>query len=176
MAEHGGRHERDRGFTLVELVTIVAIVGFVMTAITAAMIIFLRNSDDLEDKLDASHSAQLTTRYLPSDLQSVAPGGATTSGFIPVCGITPDVLVLAWTDLSTTPSTRYDAIYHVNGNELRRSLCIDGAVVQSNDLAHNVSSAVATLTADKVELQITTASTEADPTGYVYSIFGIRRT
>jgi Tfp pilus assembly protein PilW len=170
-----GRHDRDGGFTLVEVVIVTMVLGLVTTALTGILLAFLNHSDDLPDKLAASHSALLTARYLPSDLQSVKPGGVTTSGFTPICGLTPDVLALSWTDFATSPNTRYDAIYRLDGGAITRTLCVNDVVRSSMAVAHNVASATATLIDRRLVLSVTTAGTGSDPSGFNYSIFGSRR-
>jgi prepilin-type N-terminal cleavage/methylation domain-containing protein len=170
-----GGHDRDSGFTLVELVIVTMVLGIVTTALTGTLMVFLRNSDDLPDKLAASRSALLTTRYLPADLQSVKPGGVTTAGFTPVCGLMPDVLALSWTDFATTPNTRYDAIYRLDGGAITRTLCVNDVVRSSMAVAHDVATATATLIDRKLVLSVTTTGTGSDPHGLTYSIFGSRR-
>src|SRR5688572_11903328 len=87
-------HRREAGFTLPELVLAVAILGLVMAPLTAGIIIFLRSFDDTEDRMVASHDAQLVSVYLPGDVQSAT--SVDTSG-IGACSGQPSVLRLGWT-------------------------------------------------------------------------------
>jgi prepilin-type N-terminal cleavage/methylation domain-containing protein len=61
----------DAGFTLVELLLAVVLLGVVMTAIGNAMIGFTRNTDATIHRLGESHDAQIAAAYFTQDVASI---------------------------------------------------------------------------------------------------------
>lgn len=60
----------ERGFTLIEAVISVAILGIVMAALATAMILYFRTTDATTQKLSESPGLQLAASYFASDAQS----------------------------------------------------------------------------------------------------------
>lgn len=60
----------ERGFTLIEAVVGVAILGIVMVAMATAMILYFRTTDATTQKLSESPGLQLAAAYFASDAQS----------------------------------------------------------------------------------------------------------
>jgi prepilin-type N-terminal cleavage/methylation domain-containing protein len=61
----------DAGFTLTELLVAIVILGMIAAPLAAALIGWMRNSDDTYDRLVLSHDAQLSAAYFARDVASV---------------------------------------------------------------------------------------------------------
>jgi prepilin-type N-terminal cleavage/methylation domain-containing protein len=159
------RKADDRGFTLVELVVAIAILGVIIVPLGTALIIFLRNSNTTADRLAESHDEQISAAYFAQDVQSIgvrdwttAPyvlktsveqNAPATSGLYP-CGVagTPNaVLRFAWDDPTSTTATQVVVVSYVvrtvgTEQQLHRLRCAAGSTTPSSDLvlAHNVAS------------------------------------
>ena len=86
--------EADGGFTLVELIISIAILGVVMVAVSAVMFNALRANQQTRQRLDATRSEQFASVYFADDVQGAkATGGIVTSGSAQ-CGTSPLLLEL----------------------------------------------------------------------------------
>lgn len=95
---------RDDGFTLIELVVSIAILGVVMVAITGAMVVGMRSDKETDTRLDESRDVQFASTWFGDDVQSanrIAEGGPTNCGSDPSANV---VLRFANTDLTTPPA------------------------------------------------------------------------
>ena len=141
---------RDEGFTLVELLLSVSIVVVIISSLSGALIVFLRNSSDALARDDHSGGSALTTTYLDRDVASadtVTTGGTTCSG-------TTNLLAMSWSDFtassaapSPVPGTSLAAAYTVVSDpsatgryRLQRVSCQAGAVVERTTLLGNLPS------------------------------------
>jgi prepilin-type N-terminal cleavage/methylation domain-containing protein len=72
--------QHDEGFTLVELIIGMLIVGLLVSAIGSALVVSLRTTAVTTARFKESHDAQITSAYLANDVQSAAtvavPGGS----------------------------------------------------------------------------------------------------
>jgi prepilin-type N-terminal cleavage/methylation domain-containing protein len=183
---------RDRGeggFTLMELLLVIAILGFIVVPLAAAITVGLRTTDSTSNRLASSHDAQLVSIYLPADIQSA---GSQTDDVLtdPAntdCSGVSNVLRLRWTtneDLAT-PHT-YIAAYTVaqSGSEwqLKRWYCVDSTQATATVVAHNLNGASAIdvspqpPVAPAISVTITEAKAVRDASNYQYTISGTRRT
>jgi prepilin-type N-terminal cleavage/methylation domain-containing protein len=127
----------DDGFTLIELIVSMAIVGVIILALGSALTVSIANSNSESDNLTASHHADLAASYFEKDVAS-SSGGITTSGT--ACNSSSGALVtFRWPDPATgiTPLTRVS--YSLVGQKLSRISC--GAATATLVLADNVTSA-----------------------------------
>jgi prepilin-type N-terminal cleavage/methylation domain-containing protein len=152
----------DGGFTLVELIITIFMLGVVVAPLTAIVILQLKNTDATTARMSESHDAQLANAYFAQDVQAVGVRSTYTSTAEPAliqsietnapatggsyaCGPagTPNAVVrMAWDDfagaaVNTRMQTRVS--YVVQGSELHRIVCDGtGAVVANLTIAHDL--------------------------------------
>ena len=145
------RRQAD-GFTLVELLLSVAILTIIVSSISTALIVFLKNGSEALARDDHSGGVELVGSYVDRDVASAATTSTSTKGGSDGCssGTTTNLLELTWNEYtasSTNPSpapqtTAYRAVYRlisdpdsdlVGALELRRSSC-QGAVLSDTTI------------------------------------------
>jgi prepilin-type N-terminal cleavage/methylation domain-containing protein len=62
----------ERGFTLVEILISMAILGILIAAVGGALIVSLRTSDATKARLSQSHDVQIASAYVANDVQSAS--------------------------------------------------------------------------------------------------------
>ena len=89
---------RDSGFTLIELIIVVAVLPLVIGAIAAAIIVGFTDSSGVQSKISDSHDAQITSAYFVRDVQSAqAVTTETATSLCPTNGTANQILGLYWT-------------------------------------------------------------------------------
>jgi prepilin-type N-terminal cleavage/methylation domain-containing protein len=171
------RPSDDAGFTLVELLISIVILGVIAAPLVGVVLGYLQNTDATAARMNESHDAQIAAAYFAQDVQavgvrdyadtstaffplkqSVETNVATAGGLYP-CGAAglPDAVVrLAWDEFgpggAAGPATQTRVAYVVqNGTELHRVVC-KGSATPTADVvvAHNLVAPFATVTcADK---------------------------
>jgi prepilin-type N-terminal cleavage/methylation domain-containing protein len=164
----------ERGFTLIEVLISVVILGIIIVPLGNALFGFFRNTADTTGRLSESHDLQIAAAYFAQDVQSVGRrnwtsvdfpfnqsvevGVAAGSGLYPCStGSTPAAAVrLAWddpTDASNDPPTvivSYFVLTVGTESQLHRLKCTrppsGGPSTVESDvvLAHNISNVTAT--------------------------------
>ena len=155
----------DAGFTLVELLVAMVILGIIMAPLTAAVLGYLKNADATTARMTESHAAQIATSYFAQDVQAMGvrdfstvtgPAGnpyllkqsvaVGAGGGVPTCGSagTPVVRV-AWTDQPggpgapvTTTVAAYATVDNAGVTTLRRYLCVGSTTTSDIRVAGNV--------------------------------------
>ncbi len=123
------RLDRDDGFTIVELVISVAILGVVTVALVGVVLAYLRHTVDTQARLTESHAVQFAAAYWQRDVASIGVRSATydstTHSFpleqsvggapCPLPAGATEVVTLAWSEYtslaSTDPATRVTVTY-----------------------------------------------------------------
>jgi len=151
------REGGDAGFTLVELLMCIVILGIIAVPLGEVVIGYLKNAGATTARMSESHDAQLAAAYFAQDVQavgvrdytittspffplkqSVETGAAPTSGLFPCGGgALPNAAVrLAWDDFpsgAAAPATQARVAYVVeNGTELHRVFCANSSTVTSD--------------------------------------------
>lgn len=173
------------GFTLVELLIAVSILGVVISAVAAAMVVGLKTTDDTTTRLSESHDTQISTAYFGGDAQSADNVTGNVADSCAGAGSTA-LVRFNWSDpVNTTTNLAKTVVYVIvpngSGRELHRRYCegTTGTVVSEVVVAHNLHPSTApTVTClpscpgkpDSVTITVTEA------TAYTYTLTGTRRT
>lgn len=182
----------ESGFTLVEMLIAIVILGIIVVPITGALVVTLRTTDETSNRMVASNDAQLLSFWLPGDIQStgndtlnanvldddtVYPPTVSTE-----CSGRTNALRLEWVEQGASGST-YDAAYAVvqaaSGSwQLIRYFCVDGGPATSHVVARNLAGASAVSVSESgqtLTMTVTAAATPTEPSGYTFSVSGTRR-
>lgn len=131
----------DSGFTLIELVVVVVLIGLVATVVAATFVTILRATPPTQFRIDDARSTRGLQTWLARDVASTPPNGGTTiapgggfvfSGAEPTpsesCGITSgtNILHMTWMEDDGSPET-FHANYRLmpSGSSYKvvRSIC-----------------------------------------------------
>jgi prepilin-type N-terminal cleavage/methylation domain-containing protein len=164
----------EAGFTLVEMLATIAILGIISLPLTNAFVVGLRSSDRTAKLLVTSADRQMLANYLPPDALS-ATGATTGAGTGCLGAAGTRVLLLTWTEtirISPPAVTKaYASDYRLvpagTTNNLVRDRCDLGTAAEEVTVAHDATSA----TADAANLSITVT----DSLGASYTVSGSRR-
>jgi prepilin-type N-terminal cleavage/methylation domain-containing protein len=168
----------ESGFTLVELLIAVVVMGMIVTVIGAAVNVGLRTMDDTSNRLTSSTDAQLLSIYLPKDVQSASV--AVTSGITCSGASNPK--------LQLSDGANFNIVYGVqavtDGFQLERHVCTGGSVQSTVIVGRNLASTTAAVgtripssgTLVGASLTITGKTSTNEPDPYVFTVTGRRRT
>ena len=108
------RRRRDAGLTLTELVVTVMLLGLVVSSLTAAVIVMVREQDNTGGRLNVARSEASIATWLPGDLASsetvdVSAGASPCGTSCPATAVTggSNAIMLSWTSLE---AGRTDAV------------------------------------------------------------------
>jgi prepilin-type N-terminal cleavage/methylation domain-containing protein len=184
----------DKGFTLVELLMTVLILGIIISAVGTALFVGLRTTNLTTRRLAEAHDAQLITSYFVTDVESSDSVTATALDARCTAGVTgAPVVSLGWIEAGVLKVASYATQTSSGGecpagfscNLMTRYFCING-VNTPNIVAHLLSrtSAVSiacttagaasgcTTTPDTVVISVT----PVDATLYsAYTVAGVRK-
>ncbi len=184
----------EDGFTLVELIISIVILGIIVGAMSAAIIAGLKTTDGTTNRLAESHDAQVVSEFFVTDMQSavtVTYQAMDTVSTVPV-GCSPassPLLVFSWTD----PSAGAEMVSYYSATlggetQLVRQQCVGGSsstVVVAHLLGSSTpqvtcaptsctSAGIVSPAPRKVSLTLSAAG--SDGTTYSYTLQGSRRT
>lgn len=147
----------DAGFTLVELLMTIVVLGIIAAPLGGVVLTYLKNTDATTARMSESHDALLAASYFAQDVQAVGLRGAYTSTAEPAllpsvttgvaapggCGPagTPAAVGLAWDDFADSgvaSRTQVHVTYVVVGSELHRVVCRGTAAPVQNVVARNL--------------------------------------
>jgi prepilin-type N-terminal cleavage/methylation domain-containing protein len=187
------RRGADAGFTLIELVIAVAILGLVMSAMCAAMLVALRTDKDTEQRIGKSNDVQYAATWFAED---IASANSVTAGGTAACGAAVTALLnLTSIDIDTTtagvpptppptPETTTRKISYVLVNQstpdgtfrvLERRACGTSAVPLTVDrIAKRLSTTVAPVV-DTAAAPLVSLTLTAGDDGQPFTLYGTRR-
>lgn len=184
-------HRRDNGFTLLEMVMAIGVLGVVMGALAMVMFGALAANRRTSDRLDASRPEQFAAAYFADDAQGAASTGGVVTGGSARCGTETPLIEFrgASFDTSTPPHATMTAVAYVlrdttvNGvvaQELHRLSCeapADSAVPLTPDGDLTVARGLAPGGAPAPTVSGATVSITLTPlNGSAFSLVGTRRT
>lgn len=120
------------GFTLVELLIVVAVLPLVVGSITAGFLVTLSNKNTTQSRFSDSHDAQLTSTYFVRDVQSASLVSTSGSTF---CGRSSYLLGLAWYQQPSDTTITSESVYALTNGLLTRTTC--GGTSGTETLAHD---------------------------------------
>jgi prepilin-type N-terminal cleavage/methylation domain-containing protein len=136
--QHAGN---DGGFTLVELLICVALVGVLATVTSSAIVVALRTTPAVEDRADASVNVQGLVTWLPQDVDSATPDSFDAAPGTPsgCSGADPgqNLLKMAWTETISATANYVVSYRYVpesipsKGGRLVRVYCVAGTAPQT---------------------------------------------
>lgn len=128
----------DRGFTLVELILVISLMGVVSLAVTAALILGIRTSNDTYTRFDQSNAAMAVNRLLGADMMAAEGPVLVNSTSDAACG-GPAPLKM-WSRSAASSSVRDTlVVWRVAGDELFRVVCIGDVQTDSKVVASGIS-------------------------------------
>jgi prepilin-type N-terminal cleavage/methylation domain-containing protein len=155
-------YRNDGGFTLVEMLITIAIVGMITASVVAAFSLSVKTTTNASNRIKESNTAQFITRFLVPDAasaggfdeqnRSVLENGArpgvyiqsgSTGGF---CDVTGSIVRFEWITREGAGSTRVASNYSLNGGELVRTFCSGSTTPTTVVLGRNISTATPSCT------------------------------
>jgi len=131
----GRRTTTDAGFTLIEAVICISLMGLLSTVIAAAIVVTMKSSPAVADRADAAVNVQGLVTWLPQDVDSATPGTFDIADATSGCaGVDPghNVLKMTWHE-QITSLTNYSVSYRyvplptpADGGKIVRVYCTTG--------------------------------------------------
>jgi len=190
----------DAGFTLIELLVSVVILGFIVAALSTALIAVIHNTNGTSQRLAESHDAQVAAAYFGNDVQSAAVTGTVVPGnplYDPSCNDpvagSVSVVEFRWWEYDASARASYNlAVYSTEpaagvGTQplLRRRFCqqpFGGALSLKSDatMAHVLSASTAPSFCSSPspcagQPSNAVALTVTEASGYQFVVSGVRR-
>jgi prepilin-type N-terminal cleavage/methylation domain-containing protein len=194
---------REDGFTLIELIVTISILGIIMVPLTGFLMSYFDNSVQVQDRLADSHDIQIMAAYFSQDVantglheygpppDSVAtPAQSVWVDTAPApcaAGLGNAVLLLRWD--SWTPSggsgdsTDHSAAYVPENGALHRVTCTGSSLDADITVVHNYDSASVTCSTtctgdtppQTINLKVEIQAGSGDTTGTSATFTGQRR-
>ena len=139
----------DAGFTLVELLIVVALEAIIVGALGSAFILMMNNSTTVSESLSRTNDARIAASAIVNDAgNSSGPETSLTDTTScpdanpPVAGTASPVVRFDWNSTNSTGVVVSDIVnYVLVSNALLRRACVNGVLVSDHTLATNVASA-----------------------------------
>lgn len=152
------RAVNDSGFTLIEMMVTIAIIGVIAAALTGVVISYLKTTVSVESRLTESHDVQFAAAYWQRDVASIGVRSydAVSKTFplqqsvdiTPACSLPTGTVVatLAWSEYTSLDSTAAPALVTVSyvaqpdgaGFDLLRRRCNGATIDTTIEVAHSL--------------------------------------
>lgn len=150
----------DDGYTLVELLVAIVIIGIIVAPIANAVIGYLHNTDTTAARLNESHDQQIASAYWQQDVSSIGVRSSTydqTTHNFPLqqsvnnafpCSPAPasPLITLSWNQYDSSGSATLNSVAYyrdATSTQLLRVHCTESTVDSTATLAHNLDPATA---------------------------------
>ncbi len=143
----------DAGFTLVEMIITIFLLGVVTTAVAGSLVFGIRATSDNHSRIDQSLAEMGVTRFLSADILA-AEGVVSLNGTDATCGRYA-LKLLARSD-ATKPAPDTTVVWVLNGSDLVRATC--GAQTDSFVVSRGVSTFTPSCTAPCNTVSVTFAA------------------
>jgi prepilin-type N-terminal cleavage/methylation domain-containing protein len=124
----------ESGFTLIELIIAVVILGIIIVPLTGAIIDGLNTTTEAQSRLSETRSPMFSSVFFADDAQSVDPGGIQVGGSSPACpsGGGQNVVSFTWVEQNAGQSpAQYRSSYIIQTvgpkKTLVRTFCKGGS-------------------------------------------------
>lgn len=135
---------RDDGFTLVELLVAITVLGIIAPVLVGAIVLGLKTTAATTGQLNASHSRQELAAFFTTDVQSAVTIADESSTDTTTCMAAGETLVgrLSWADIDSTGASTarvvtYATVTVAGDRQLVRHACT-GSAISTVTVVHNV--------------------------------------
>lgn len=188
MTGHDDRLRDESGFTIIELVVALTILGIVSAALVLSTFSVLKFSKESQDTARGSYDRDLSAAVFANDVFGVSSTSVSLNVAATCVAATTSVVQTRGTSFDDSGTAPADvttvADYYVKSGELRRTTCtLPGAGATSGTpvagittvVAHNVTGAAAAWVSGSSNKQVSlTVTSSVD--GTTWSLLGTRRT
>jgi prepilin-type N-terminal cleavage/methylation domain-containing protein len=181
----------EGGFTLVELLIVIAIESLIVGALGSAFILVTNNSSQVKESLARSADARIAAAYIVSDARnssgpetSLSDTASCPDPSPPVSGTPTAVVRFNWNSTSSAGATTPNIVnYVLVSNALLRRQCRNGSLVSNAAVANNVTSVTVACsptancsgTPTKITVSITETPETTGSPSFQYSLTGAFR-
>jgi prepilin-type N-terminal cleavage/methylation domain-containing protein len=184
-AERQGQRHGEAGFTLAELLVVIALLGVISGVLAMAFVVSGRSASDTSQRLKESHDAQIASAYLATDVQSATSLTSSTCPTTSSLSGSVNLINFSYDGQNSIASWYYGS----TGREQQvvRAFCAPGGgVVSDAPIVHFAGAAPAVTCIDpsscgagskpnKVKLSFTEHNTVSNANDYTFAVSGTRR-